>query len=46
MYIVEWNDHEGNQQQRAFDSQEDAQLEAAALEKEFDHVAILWETEI
>ena len=46
MYIVEWNDHEGNQQQRAFDSQEDAQLEAAALEKEFDHVAILWESEI
>lgn len=46
MYIVEWNDHEGNQQQRTFDSQEDAQLEAVALEKVFDHVAVLWETEI
>ena len=46
MYIVEWNDHEGNQQQRAFDSREAAELEAAALEKEFDHVAVLWEAEI
>lgn len=46
MYIVEWCDHEGNQRQRTFDSKEDAQLEAAALEKEFDHVAILWESEI
>lgn len=46
MYIVEWNDHEGNQQQREFDSLEAAELEVAALEKEFDHVAILWETEI
>lgn len=46
MYIVEWYDHEGNRNERTFDSQEDAQLEAAALEKEFDHVAILWEAEI
>lgn len=46
MYIVEWKDHEGNQHERAFDNQEDAQLEAAALEKKFDHVAILWESEV
>ena len=46
MFIVEWTDHEGNLQQQAFDSQEAAQLEAAALGKEFDHIAILWETEV
>lgn len=46
MYIVEWCDHEGNQQQRTFDSQEAAQLEAAALEQKFDHVTILWESEV
>lgn len=46
MYLVEWNDHEGNLQQREFDNLDDAQLEAAYLEEQFDHVAILWETEI
>lgn len=46
MFIVEWNDHEGNQQQRAFDSLEDAQLEAAYLETKFDYVAIIAETEV
>lgn len=43
MYIVEWYDREGNRHERAFNSQEAAKMEAAALEKEFDHVAILWE---
>jgi len=46
VYIVEWCDHEGNLQQRAFDTQEDAQLEAASLEEKYDHVAVLWETEV
>ena len=32
MFIVEWNDFEGNQHQREFDTLEDAQLEAAYLE--------------
>lgn len=46
MYIVEWYDREGNRYERAFDSKEIAEAEAAALEKEFDSVAILWESEI
>jgi len=46
MYIVEWYDHEGSQRQRAFDSQEAAQMEAARLEEEFGPVAVLWETEV
>lgn len=46
MYIVEWNDHEGNQHQRVFGSREVAELEAASLEREFDYVAILWEEEV
>ncbi len=41
MYIVEWNDHEGNLNQRTFDSLEDAELEAASLEEKFDHVRIV-----
>ena len=46
MFIVEWNDHEGNQQQRTFDTLEDAQLEAASLEERFDYVAIIAEMEV
>lgn len=40
MYIVEWDDHEGNRQERAFDSLEDAQLEASSLRKLFDYVVV------
>lgn len=36
MYIVEWCDHEGNQQQRTFDN----------LEEKFDYVAIIAEMEV
>lgn len=46
MFIVEWNDFEGNLNQRMFDSLEDAQLEAAYLETKFDFVAIIAEIEI
>ena len=35
MFIVEWNDFEGNQHQREFDTLEDAQLEAAYLETKY-----------
>lgn len=40
MYIVEWDDHEGNRQQRTFDDLEDAQLEAATLKEKFDFVQV------
>ena len=46
MYIVEWTNQEGSLQQRAFDSLEDAQLEAAYLERDHDYVAIINETEV
>lgn len=46
MFIVEWTNQEGNLQQRAFDSLEDAQREAAYLERERDYVAIIYETEV
>lgn len=46
MFIVEWNDYEGNQQQRTFDTLEDAQLEAAYLETKYDYVAIIAEMEV
>ncbi len=47
MYIVEWRDHDGNQQQRTFDTQEAAQQEAAKLKAEgCGPVGILWETEV
>ncbi len=46
MFIVEWTDHEGNLNQREFDTLEDAQLEATSLETEFDHVAIITEVEV
>lgn len=46
MFIVEWNDHEGNQRQRTFETLEDAQLEAAYLEEKYDYVAIIAEMEV
>lgn len=46
MYIVEWCDHEGNLNQRTFDTLEDAQAEAAYLETKFDYVAIIAEMEV
>ncbi len=46
MYIVEWCDHEGNLQQRSSANEEDAKLEAARLKEKFDHVAVIWETEV
>ncbi len=46
MYIVEWNDHEGNRHEMTFDNRADAELEAASLEEEFDYVAIIAEVEI
>lgn len=45
-FIVEWTDHEGNLQQRSFDTLEDAQLEKASLEEQFDYVAIITEVEV
>ena len=46
MFIVEWTDHEGNLNRRTFDTLEDAQLEAASLEEQYDYVAIIAETEV
>lgn len=46
MFIVEWTDHEGNLRQRTLSTLEDAQLEAASLEDEFDYVAIIEEMEV
>lgn len=46
MFIVEWNDHEGNQRQRTFDNLEDAKAEAAYLETKYDYVAIIAELEV
>ena len=46
MYIVEWCDHEGNQQQQAFDTLEDARLEAAYLKTRYDYVVIIAEMEV
>lgn len=46
MYLVEWTDHEGNQRQRTFETLDDAQVEAAYLETQFDYVAIIAEMEV
>jgi len=46
VYVVEWNDDEGNQHEMTFDTLDDAQLEAASLEEEFDYVAIIAEVEV
>lgn len=40
MYIVEWDDHEGNRQERCFKTLEDAELEAAGLRELYDYVNI------
>lgn len=40
MYIVVWDDHEGNRQQLAFDDLESAQLEADSLRQQFDFVQV------
>lgn len=46
MFIVEWTNHEGNLQQRSFEDRESAALEAAALEEQYDYVAIIAEMEV
>ena len=46
MFIVEWTDHEGNLQQRPFEDRESAELETAALEEQYDYVAIIAEMEV
>lgn len=43
MFIVEWNDHEGNQQQRPVKNLEDAKLEAASMEEKYEYVVIITE---
>ena len=40
MYTVQWNDHEGNQQQIQFKTLEDALLEAAEQDKKYVGVQI------
>lgn len=40
MYIVEWNDHEGNQHQIEFEKPEDAELEAESLREKYDGVDV------
>lgn len=45
MFVVEWDDHEGNRREMAFDSLEDAELEAAKLKECFDFVAVVEKTE-
>lgn len=40
IYVVEWNDHEGNLQERWFDDLRDARLEAMHLRDRFDYVEI------
>ena len=40
VFIVEWNDHEGNQQRQPVKTLEDAKLEAASLEEKYGYVVI------
>ena len=40
MYRVEWDDYEGYRHEAAFNSLEDAQLEAEALARKYDYVKI------
>lgn len=40
MYVVEWDDHEGNRRQRAFDDLESARMEADSLRQQFDFVQV------
>lgn len=41
MYTVVWCDHEGNEQRRPVKTFEDAKLEAAELDKQYDGVRVL-----
>lgn len=41
MYLVEWDDWEGNRHQLTFDRLEDARLEAEALKEKFDFVDVI-----
>lgn len=40
MYTVRWCDHEGNEQQRPFQTLEDARLEAEGLDEQYDGVQV------
>lgn len=40
MYLVEWDDQEGNRHQLTFDRLEDAKVEAEALKEKFDFVEV------
>lgn len=40
MYLVRWDDHEGNRHEMVFDNLEDAWMEAKALKSKFDYVEI------
>ena len=44
MYVVEWEDHEGNLQQRRFKDKQDAQAEADYLKMLYDNVQVRKET--
>ena len=39
-YKVEWDDHEGNRQERTVETEEEARLEYDALLKKYDYAAI------
>lgn len=41
MYIVQWNDQEGNLRSRRFQRLEDARLEAEYLRRHYDGVEII-----
>lgn len=45
MYIVEWDNHEGNRHQLEFNDMDDAQLEAASLKERYDFVQVREESE-
>lgn len=38
MYLIEWDDHEGNRHELKVDRLDDAEAEAAALRESFDYV--------
>lgn len=39
-YKIEWDDHEGNRQERTVETEEEARLEYAALLKKHDYATI------
>ncbi len=41
MFVVQWDNQEGNLEERTFESLEDAKIEAADLKEKFDGVMIL-----